>query len=67
MPGISRSPASSSVDELVRVVGDDIGAVAVGANLEGVVVLDLQEIGDLPENARDREIIQACRPSVSMW
>ena len=59
MPGISRRPASSSARELVRMVGDDVGAVAVRANLERVVVLDLEEIGDLPEDARDRGVIQA--------
>ena len=37
-------------------VGDDIGAVAVRADLEGVVVLDLQEIGDLPEDPRDARL-----------
>ena len=59
MPGISRRPASSSARELVRMVGGDVGAVAVRANLERVVVLDLQEVGDLPEDARDRQVIQA--------
>ena len=52
--------------ELVRMVGDDVGAVAVRANLERVVVLDLQEIGDLPEDARDRRGYPSRRPSVSM-
>ena len=50
--------------ELVRMVHGDVGAVAIRANLERVVALDLQEIGNLPEDARDRQVIQAGgRPS----
>ncbi len=44
---------------LVRMVGDDVGAVAVCADLERVVVLDLQQIGDLPEDVRNGRVIQA--------
>ena len=53
--------------ELVRMVGDDVGAVAIRANLERVVVLDFQQVGDLAEDARDGQVIQRRRPSVSMW
>ena len=50
--------------ELMRMVRGDVGAVAIRANLERVVALDLQEIRNLPENARDRQVIQAgARPS----
>ena len=59
MPGISRSAASSSVGEIVGMVRDDVGAVAVRANLERVLVLDFEEVGNLPEDARDRGVIQA--------
>ena len=52
--------------QLVRMVGDDVGAVAVGADLERVVVLDLQQIGDLPEDARNGARYPSRRPSVSM-
>ena len=45
--------------ERVRMIGDDVGAVAIRADLERVVVLDLEQIGDLPEDARDAEVIQA--------
>src|SRR4051812_39966169 len=45
--------------ELVRVIGDDVGAVSIRANLEWIVVLDLEKVGDLPENSRDGGIIQA--------
>src|SRR5713226_4661351 len=44
--------------ELVRVVGRDVGAVPIRANLERVLVLDLEEVGNLPENPRDRLITQ---------
>ena len=44
--------------ELMGMVGDDVGAVAIGANLERVVGLDLQEVGDLPEYPSDRQVIQ---------
>ena len=52
--------------ELVRMVRGDVGAVAIRADLERVVALDLQEIGNLPENARDRPGYPSWRPSVSM-
>ncbi len=52
--------------ELVRMVRGDVGAVAIRADLEGVVALDLQEIGNLAENARDAPGYPSWRPSVSM-
>src|SRR5882724_5406492 len=48
--------------ELVWVIRRNVGAVAVRANLERVVVLDFQEVGDFPENAGDRGVIQAGGP-----
>ena len=45
----------------------DVGAVAVRADLERVVALDLEEIGDLLEDARDRAVIQGASPRDSMW
>ena len=44
--------------QIVRVVARDVGAVAVGADLERILALDLEQVGDLPENARDRGVIQ---------
>ncbi len=52
------APARRACASCVRMVGDDVGAVAVRADLERVVVLDLEEIGDLPQDARDRRVIQ---------
>ena len=40
--------------QVVRMVRDDVGAVPVRTNLERVVVLDLEEIGDLPQDSGDR-------------
>jgi hypothetical protein len=48
--------------ELVRMVGDDVGGVAVRADLERILVLDLEEIGDLLEHARDGVVIQRAAP-----
>src|SRR5204862_2611290 len=45
--------------QLMRVIRGDVGAVAVRANLERIVVLDLEQVGDLPQDPRDREVIQA--------
>src|SRR5262245_20552273 len=45
--------------ELVRMVRRGVGAVSIRADLERVVVPDLQKIGDLPEDARDRRVIQS--------
>ena len=39
--------------QIVRMVGHDVGAIAVCANLERVLALDLEQIGDLAENSRD--------------
>src|SRR5216684_520453 len=36
--------------ELMGMVGSDIGAVSICADLERVVALDLEEIGDLPKD-----------------
>ena len=45
--------------QIVRMVGDDVAAVPVRANLERIIVLELQQVGDLAQNARDGEVIQA--------
>src|SRR5689334_8400625 len=44
--------------KLVRMVAGNIGAVSVRADLERVLVLDLEEVSDLPEHARDPFVIQ---------
>ena len=44
--------------ELVRMIGSDVGAIAVGANLEGILVFDLEEIGNFAKYPCNREIIQ---------
>ena len=36
---------------------DGVGGVAVRADLERVLVLDFEEIADLSEHARDRQIV----------
>ena len=59
MPGISRScrrrrACASSCGWFA----DDVGAVAVRANLERVLALDLEQVGDLAEHPRDRDVIQ---------
>src|SRR5229473_2772031 len=53
-------PQSGDVEEgeLIRMVGDDVGGVAIRANLERVLALDFEEIGDLSEKMRDCGIIQ---------
>src|SRR5882757_3074084 len=43
--------------QLVRMVAGDIGAVAVGADLERVLALDLEKVRHFPEDARDRGVI----------
>ncbi len=48
--------------EVVGVVRDDVGAVAVRANLERILALDLEQVGDLAENPRDRDVIQREAP-----
>src|SRR5262245_61040728 len=45
--------------QFVRVIAGDVGAVPIGANLEWVVALDLEKIGDLVENSSDGLIIQS--------
>src|SRR5215203_3910487 len=44
--------------ELVRMICRDVGDVAIRANLERVLALDLEQIGNLLEDARNRPIIQ---------
>jgi hypothetical protein len=44
------------------VIGRDVGAIPVRADLERVVVLDLQEVGGFPEDPRNRLVIQAASP-----
>ena len=51
----------------VRMVRHDIGAVPVRANLEGVLGLDLQQIGDFTEHARDRRGYPSGGLRLSMW
>src|SRR4051812_7041415 len=48
--------------EIVRMIRDDVAAIAVRANLERVVVLDLEEIGNLQQDARNRGVIQSAGP-----
>src|SRR6187431_1707663 len=44
--------------QVVGVVRRDLGAIAIRADLEGVVALDLEEVGDFPENPCNCEVIQ---------
>src|ERR1700752_4972288 len=43
----------------VRMIRDDVAGVAIRADLERVFALNLEQIGDLPENPRDGCVIQA--------
>jgi hypothetical protein len=45
--------------EVVGMIGRDVRDIPVRADLERVVVLDLQEVGGFPEDARNRLVIQA--------
>ena len=45
--------------QLVRMIGDDVGAVPVCADLEWVLGLDSEQVGDFPQDARDGEVINA--------
>ena len=38
-------------------VGDDLGRVAVRADLERVLALDLEQVADLGEEPREREVV----------
>jgi hypothetical protein len=38
-------------------VRDGFGGVAIRTNLEGVLVLDLEEVSDFSQYARDRKVI----------
>ena len=52
--------------EVMRMIGGDVGAVPIRANLERIVVLDLEEVRNLPENAGDRRRYPSCSPFISM-
>ena len=67
MPGSCAAvrPATSSVATALGVVRDRVGAVAVRADLERVLALDLEQVGDLGEHARDRGLSNACSPLAS--
>ena len=59
MPGSARSVGSRHVGDPVRAVGDDLRPVAVGADLERILVLQLEQVRDLAEDARDCRILHA--------
>ena len=65
MPGsASRSAGASAATR--RDVRHGLGGIAVCANLERVLVLDLEQIADLGEHARDREVVhQECAAQAS--
>ena len=44
--------------QVVRVIAGDVGDVAVRPDLEGVVALDFEEVGDFPEDVGDGGVIQ---------
>jgi hypothetical protein len=50
--------------EFVGGVGDGFSGVAVRPDLERVLVLDLEEIGDLIENARDTDVFHVLNKSL---
>ena len=52
--------------QVVRVIGGDVGGVAIRANLERVVVLDLEQIRNLPEDPVQWRGYPTRRPSVSI-
>ena len=77
MPFQPRSAASSSDGHGFGRVRHDVGGVAIGANLERILALQLQQVGDLEQRARDRLVVErrgqrrghsrvTCRPVVSM-
>jgi hypothetical protein len=43
---------------VVRMIGDDVGAVSIRADLEWILVLDFQEISNLSKDAGNGRIIQ---------
>ena len=49
--------------EMMGMIGGDVGAVPIRANLERIVVLELQEVRNLLENARHAQVIQAAARS----
>src|SRR5262245_9869612 len=44
--------------QLVRVIAGNVRHVAIGANLERVLALDFEEVGDFPEDMGDGGVIQ---------
>ena len=58
MPGHSRSCAAVEAGDRLGAVGHDVGAVAIRADLERVLALQLEQVGDLAEDARDGEVIE---------
>jgi hypothetical protein len=50
------------VRQALRGARHAVGGIAVGANLERVLPLDLEQVGYFPEQARDREVIHGSAP-----
>ena len=62
MPGSASRPSAREVGDPHAGVGDRGGGVAVRADLERVVALQLEQVGDLVEHAGDRGLsITGCR------
>ena len=40
---------------------DDVGAIAVRANLERVLALQLEQVGDIEQHARDGAVVERGR------
>ena len=62
MPGSARSCWASMRTTRLGPGGDDVGRGSVGANLERVLALDLEQVGDLAQHLRDRRVIHAASP-----
>ena len=57
MPSILEQRRHVEVGDAGRRVGDDLGAGPVGAHAEQVLALELQQIGDLAQDARDTRVL----------
>ena len=59
MPGMARTCLGSpmSVFDLLRVIFDGLRGIAVGADAEGVLPIDLEQVGSFIENVGDGLVV----------
>ena len=47
-------------------VRDRLGGIPIRPDLEGVLTFDFEQVGDLAEDARDREIVHGPQPATGI-